>query len=130
MCAYQSFIRGITICGRRVYATDTGVKVGFAGPTCSLDEACADLNEAKASYLRNAWTAIARKQSVAAAALTTQPASVAGFLTSDAPTAVVISDEDLCRELEAEAAADKGMSLEEYREFSEDEGMALRYDRN
>lgn len=61
MCLYSVQVRGITICGRRVYRTDTGVKVGFQGPTVSLDDACNDLNAIKAEYLRTSCIEIDRK---------------------------------------------------------------------
>jgi hypothetical protein len=63
MCLYSVQVRGITVCGRRVYRTDTGVKVGFQGPTVSLDEACNDLNASKSAYLRESCIEIDRKMS-------------------------------------------------------------------
>lgn len=61
MCMFKVKVRGITICGRSVYATDTGVKVGWTGPTVSLQDAISDLSNEKADYLARSYEEIVRK---------------------------------------------------------------------
>ena len=66
MCQYLVKVQGIKVCGRSVYVSDTGVKIGYRGPTVPLAVACADLEVSKASYLRESWQIIAYQQQEAA----------------------------------------------------------------
>ena len=60
MCAWIVKVQGLKVCGRSVYRTDTGIKVGYQGPTVSLQEACEDLSDFKAGALTTACANIDR----------------------------------------------------------------------
>jgi len=58
MCSRITKIRGIRVCGRSIYRTDTGLKVGFRGPTVDVDQFLADLSLPLAQAIRDAVAAI------------------------------------------------------------------------
>jgi hypothetical protein len=54
MCNRITKIRGIRVCGRSVYRTDTGLKIGYRGPNVDVDKFIADLNWTLAQAIRDA----------------------------------------------------------------------------
>lgn len=54
MCSYQIKLRGVRVCGRSVYRTDCGVKIGWRGPTVTLAAALADLSPLLAAAVEEA----------------------------------------------------------------------------
>src|SRR5262245_41476546 len=58
MCSRITRIRGLKIGGRSVYRTDTGVKVGFRGPTVELQSVLDPLSMPAACSLKDACQAI------------------------------------------------------------------------
>lgn len=61
MCDWIIRVRGVRICGRQAYLTDTGVKLGYAGPTVSLESALEDLSPQKRQTLADSVNAIRSK---------------------------------------------------------------------
>ncbi len=61
MCAWIVRVRGIRVCGRQVYRSSEGIKLGYKGPTVSLGSALADLSNDKANQLASACEEIDRK---------------------------------------------------------------------
>src|SRR5262245_2872249 len=54
MCLWQTRVRGATVCGRRVFLTDRGLKLGFQGPTVEVERFLADIDPVIAAAIREA----------------------------------------------------------------------------
>jgi hypothetical protein len=58
MCLWTTRVRGVTVCGRKVYLSDTGLRLGYRGPTVEVERFLADLDPIIANAIRQAMPVI------------------------------------------------------------------------
>lgn len=61
MCLFKIRVRGVKVCGRQMYRTDDGIRLGYNGPTVSLESALSELAFPLANSVRDNIAAIDAK---------------------------------------------------------------------